>query len=155
MKFVTLRRYTLAFVGIALLCSPLCQAGPYSDDLARCLVDKTTKDDRVALIRWLFSAASRHPAVGAIAKVSAEQLDESNKVVGALLMKLLTDSCKAEAQRALQYEGPVTLQLSFQTLGQVAGRELFASPEVSGAMTGLKKYVDNEKLKALVAQAGH
>jgi hypothetical protein len=139
----------LACVGTASIWTSMAAAGPYSDDLAKCLVKSTTKEDRVSLIRWLFAAASRHPAVSSIAKVSAAQLDEANKTIGELTMKLLTDSCKAEAQKAIQYEGLATLQLSFQVLGQVAGQELFASPEVAAGMAGLQKYLDGNQLKAL------
>jgi hypothetical protein len=57
--------------------------------------------------------------------------------------------CKDEAQKAIQYEGLATLQLSFQVLGQVAGRELFTSPEVASGMAGLQKYLDSDQLKAL------
>ena len=34
---------------------------------------------------------------------------------------------------ALQYEGASTLETSFMILGQVAGQELFSSPEVAAA----------------------
>jgi hypothetical protein len=36
-------------------------------------------------------------------------------------------------------------------LGKVAGQELFASPEVSGNLKGLAKYIDGEKIKALAS----
>jgi hypothetical protein len=49
----------LAFVGTASIWTSMAAAGPYSDDLAKCLVKSTTKEDRVSLIRWLFAAASR------------------------------------------------------------------------------------------------
>ena len=66
-----------------------------------------------------------------------------------LVMKLLTESCKAQAQKALQTEGPGTMQFAFEVLGKVAGQELFSSPEVAGNLKGLAKYIDPEKIKAL------
>ncbi len=66
------------------------------------------------------------------------------------MMRLLTESCKAEAQKALQYEGAITMQLSFQILGQVAGQEMMSSAEVVAGMPGLKKYVDENRLKELM-----
>lgn len=139
----------LAFISAASMWTSVAAAGPYSDDLAKCLVKSTTQEDRVSLIKWLFAAASRHPAVSSIANVSPAQLDEANKTIGALTMRLLTDSCRDEAQKAIQYEGLVTLQLSFQVLGQVAGQELFRSPEVASSMAGLQKYLNSDQLKAL------
>jgi hypothetical protein len=123
-------------------------AGLYADDLSRCLVEKTTSEDRHALVKWIFAAAAAHPMVASVVKVSSEQMDASNKVVGALFMRLLTDSCVEQAKKAVQYEGPAVMQLSFQVLGQVASSELFSSPEVMTVIAGLQKYVDAEKLQS-------
>jgi len=38
-----------------------------------------------------------------------------------------------------------------EVLGQVAGQELFSSPEVASGMAGLQKYLDADQLKALAA----
>ena len=124
-------------------------AGVYADDLSRCLVESTSKEDRLALVRWLFTAATAHPAVADIAKVSPEQLDQASKATGDLFMKLLTESCVVQAKKAVEYEGPATFAVSFQVLGQVAGAELFSSPEVNAAMSRLEKYTDKTKLEAL------
>jgi hypothetical protein len=124
-------------------------AGIYADDLSRCLIENSSKEDRLALVRWLFTAATAHPAVADVAKVSPEQLDQANKTTADLFMRLLTDSCVAQAKKAVEYEGPATFAVSFQVLGQVAGAELFGSPEVNAAMAGLEKYTDKTKLEAL------
>lgn len=142
------------YVGLLLALSLVgpAQAGVYTDDLSRCLVEKTDGEDRIALVRWMFSAAAAHPAVASIAAITPEQMDASNKAIADLFMTLLTDVCREQAVKALEYEGPATIQLSFQVLGQVAGTELFASPEVAQAMAGLDKYTDREKLEALTTQ---
>ena len=127
-------------------------AGPYTDELSKCLVDSTSVQDRIDLVKWMFSAASLHPAVQSISSVTAEQLDDANKVVADLVVNLLTESCKQETENALKYEGDVTIEASFRVLGQVAGRELFSSPEVAEAMTGLEKHLDEDKLKTLVTE---
>lgn len=124
-------------------------AGTYTNHLSECLVESTSTRDRIALVKWMFSAASLHPAVKPIALVSEQQLDEANKNAAHLFTKLLTDSCKQETQKALKFEGNLTLQASFEVLGQIAGRELFSSPEVNAAMSGMEKYLDQEKLNSL------
>jgi hypothetical protein len=111
----------LAFAGTASIWTSMAAAGPYSEDLAKCLVKSTTKEDRVSLIRWLFAAASRHPAVSSIAKVSAAQLDEANKTIGELTMKLLTDSCKAEARQGNSVRGPRHLTVELPGPGPGCG----------------------------------
>lgn len=140
---------TIPVLALMALLSPAAHAGPFGDDLARCLVDSTTMDDRAALVRWMFAAASAHPAVASIAAVSPEDLDKANAATGNLIMKLLTETCRERAQKAVTYEGAATIQMSFQVLGQVAAGELFSSPEVTKAMSGLEKYVDSKKLEAL------
>ncbi len=124
-------------------------AGPYTDDLSKCLVESTTQDDRVDLVRWMFAAASAHPAVQSFVSVSEEQLEEANKTMAALIERLLTESCKDITTKAMKYEGATTLQASFQVLGQVAGQELFSSPEVSAALSGMEEHFDLEALQAL------
>ena len=142
-------KYKQVVLTFALLLSFSAHAGPYSDDLAKCLVESTTKDDRTSLVRWMFMGAAAHPAVASIASVSTQDLDKANAATGALFMKLLTVSCKDKAKKALAYEGSATIQLSFQVLGQVAAAELFSSPEVKQAMSGLEKHIDTKKLEEL------
>jgi len=137
---------------LALPVSLAAYASPYADELGKCLVDATTKEDRTALVRWMFAAAAAHPAVAAIANVSPKVMEDANATTGALITRLLTESCKDQAKKALNYEGPLTLQLSFQVLGQVAATELFTSPQVKQAMSGLQKTVDKKKLEELKSQ---
>lgn len=76
---------------------------------------------------------------------------DANASTGALVMRLLTDSCKEKTKKALKYEGPATIQLSFQVLGQVAAGELFSSPEVQKAISGMQGHIDKTKLDELKA----
>lgn len=135
---------------VLILLVGISNAGPYTDDLSKCLIESTSPQDRIELVQWMFSAASQHPAVKNMCSVSEEQSDEMNKKTAALFMKLLTESCREQTQNALKYEGETTLSQSFNVLGQVAGKELFASPEVSNNLAGFKNYLDMEKLKQIV-----
>lgn len=123
--------------------------GPYTDDLSKCLVESTTAQDRADLVKWMFAAASAHPTVRPLSAVTDEQLQAANKQMGELLTRLLTKSCAVQAKKALKFEGTDTFQASFQVLGQVAGRELFGSPEVAKTLGGLEEYIDTDALKAL------
>lgn len=123
-------------------------AGPYTDDLSKCIIESTTLSDRTAFVRWMFFAASLHPAVKSISAVSQGQLDAANKQTAELIMKLLTESCPQKVEKALKYEGKSAFETSFAVLGQLAGQELFSSPEVTAGMEGLTKYLDAERLKS-------
>jgi len=84
-----------------------------------------------------------------MSSVTESQLDSANKIVADLMTKLLTVSCRAETEAALQYEGKSTIEVGFGVLGQVAGKELFSSPEVAEGLAGLEKHVDTEALSSL------
>lgn len=141
----------LLLLPLALL-APAASAGPFTDDLARCLVSQTTAGDRTNLVRWLFAAISKHPAVATMSSVSDPDIERSTADVGALMMRLLTDSCRDRAKSAIKYEGPAAIQLSFQVLGQAAAAETFSNPEVAKVMAGLQKHADSKKLEALTQE---
>ena len=124
-------------------------AGPYADDLSRCLVESTSSNDRAAFVRWMFAAGSAHPAVQDIANVSPEALESANKGMADMFMRLMTELCRDESKNAFKYEGQIAFQLAFKTLGEVAGTELFGSPEVTAAMGGFESHLDSAKLEQL------
>ncbi len=124
-------------------------AGPYADDLGKCLVRSTSDEAKTSFVKWMFAAAALHPAVKPIASVSDAQRRELNKSTAALFERLLTQACRSEAQQALKYEGPGTIGAAFQVLGQVAARGLFSDPTVAGGIADVEKYFDAEKMKAV------
>ena len=145
------------FVGVALslagLPSDRAVAGVYSDELAKCLVRSTTDADKTYLMRWLFASMAVHPAVRSITSVSDAERTELNKNAAKLFERLITETCKTQTQEAVKYEGPATLQSSFEVLGQVAGRGLMSDPGVSKSMAEFANYLDKQKLDRVFAPA--
>ncbi len=139
-------------VSTLLMLSNAVSAGPYTDDLGKCLVASTTPSDRVALARWMFIGFAAHPSVAPISAVKPGDIDSANAEIGGLFMKLLTESCREKTKVALKFEGPAAIQLGFQTLGQVAGMELASSPSVQARLSGIKSHVDDDKIKQLIAE---
>jgi len=117
-------------------------AGPYTDDLAKCLVESTTDSDRAGLVRWMFAALSRHPDVRSLAAVTDEQLDQANAQVAGLFTRLITRDCRETTIKAMRYEGADTIGNSFKVLGEVAAMGLMGHSEVQGAIAGLQEHVD-------------
>jgi hypothetical protein len=124
-------------------------AGTYTDGLSRCLVEKSSAEDKNVLVRWIFVAMAQHPSVASMTKITAAEVESNNKGAGELFMRLLTETCADEAKKAMKYEGAAALQQAFQVLGQVAGRDLMSAPEVATMMAGLSKHVDEKKIEAL------
>ncbi len=134
-------------VGIILLSSLNANAGVYSDDLTRCLIEASTPEETIDFVKWMFGSMSLHPAVKSMSSVTKEQLETSNKIMAELIIKFLTEDCKEQAFKAWKYEGETALLSSFRVFGQVAAKELFSNPAVSAGMEGMEKYFDIEKLE--------
>jgi hypothetical protein len=124
-------------------------AGLYTDDMSRCLVEASSKEDKATLMRWMFVALSQNPSISSLSSATAADVEKSNAAVGALFMRLLTVDCAEKTKKAIKYEGGAAIQASFEVLGRVASSELFTDPKVNAVMAGLDKYVDKKKLDAL------
>jgi len=125
-------------------------AGPYSDDLAKCLVSSTSADDKSTLVKWVFSIASLHPALGSVSAVTASQRTQTDKDVAALFEALLTQRCKKQTQEAVRYEGETTIGTAFEVLGQAAMMELFADPAVAKGLGSFTEHMDPKKLDRIL-----
>jgi hypothetical protein len=147
-----MKRWTFGALVATLICTPnLVAAGPFADDMAKCMVNSTSPQDRTLFVRWIFTVIALHPALSSMSTVTAKQREDITKDAGALLQRLLLDSCKSQTQLALRNEGTQTIQYAFQVLGQVATQGLFTDSHVTEGAKELAKYVDEDKLKALAA----
>ena len=125
-------------------------AGPYGDDLSKCLVKSSSDADKNLLIKWLFAGVTLHSELKGMSSVSDAQREELSKAIAKVVERLLTDSCKTELQAAVKYEGRTTLVGSFQVLGQVAAMGMFSDQNVSAFMSGFVNHLDKEKLEKVI-----
>ncbi len=139
-------------LALSLTISSFSQAGVYSDDLSRCLVESSTPSDKSKLVKWMFTSMALHPDVASMSSVTSQQRESANKDAAEMFTKLMTETCVTQAKKAIQYEGPHAIQQGFTVFGQVAGQELFTNPNVAQALAGLEKYMDNDKLATLGMQ---
>jgi hypothetical protein len=117
--------------------------------MGKCLVGAASEDDKITLVRWIFSSVTLHPAASSISALTPEQREQINKVTAELIERLLTVSCKKETSEALRFEGPIAMQLSFQILGQVASTSMMTHPTVGAGFAQLGKYLDEKKIMEL------
>ena len=147
--------YSKAIFGGSLIALALCagpaRAGVYSDDLGKCLVESSTAEDKRQLIQWIFFAIALNPDIKSYADITREQRDQANKGMARLFEKLLGESCLKQARQAVNYEGPSAFTDSFRLLGQVAGQEIFASPEVAA---GTAEYASELHVEELQEKLG-
>ena len=124
-------------------------AGPYSDEMAKCLVESTSDEEKNQLVKWIFSAASLHPSLTSISSITPSDREAATKTTAELFMKLLTDTCREQTKKAIKYEGPQSIGFGFEVLGRVAAQGLFSSPAVANEIASLDNYVDKQKLEEL------
>jgi hypothetical protein len=110
--------------------------------LGQCLADNTSGRDRKDLARWVFLSMAAHPEIKELSKATATDADGASKTTGALITRLLTQSCAKEARLAMTAGGTNALQLAFQTLGQLAMQELMSDGNVARSMGAIERHVD-------------
>jgi hypothetical protein len=149
MKTVSVSILSVALLAGATLMPRPALAGPYTDDLSKCLVAQTTSDDKATLMTWIFSAISLNPGISKMANITPAQRHKINAEMARLFETLMTERCRAESQQAYKFEGESSIEAGFSVLGQVAGRELFNSPEVTGGMSELDTLIDKKKMESV------
>jgi hypothetical protein len=122
-------------------------AGVYGDDLGKCMVNASTAQQKQQLVQWIFFAISLNPAIKPYANITPTQRDAANKDIAGLFEKLLGETCNKEAREAIKYEGVAAFSESFRLFGQVAGQEIFASPEVSAGAAEYTRHLDVDGLQ--------
>lgn len=128
-------------------------AGPYGDDLSKCLVKSTSSEDKSQLVEWIFFSIALNPRVSALTSIPDAKRDEANAKTGELFTRLIADSCKAETQQAVKYEGTAAISGAFQLLGQVAAQEIFADPAVVKGTEAFAKYIDSDRIEKALGAA--
>ena len=122
-------------------------AGPFGDEMAKCLVQSTNSKDNISLVRWIVRVYGEHPDSNDFINLSIKDKEKIDKEIAALFNRLLLEDCKKETKMALNYEGDQVLFTAFQIMGQVAGRELNKEKNVAEAINKFLNYIDTEKLE--------
>ena len=124
-------------------------AGPFGDEMAKCLVESTNSKDNISLVRWIVRVYGEHPDSNDFINLSIKDKEKIDKEIAALFNRLLLEDCKKETKMALNYEGDQVLFTAFQIMGQVAGRELNKEKNVAEAINKFLNYIDTEKFEYL------
>lgn len=122
-------------------------AGPATAAFATCLADNTTGKDRKELAKWVFVSISSHPDLHQLSAVTPAAHKQVNQTMGALLTRLVTESCAQEARAAVQQDGNQSFEQAFTSLGRLAMQELMTNREVAANINGFVDYMDKEKFQ--------
>ncbi len=69
---------TVFFIGLNFL-SNNAIAGIYTNQLAKCMIDSTSVNDRNLLVKWVFTAITLHPVLEPISAVTPEYRNKADK----------------------------------------------------------------------------
>lgn len=125
------------------------QAGPATDALGTCLSDNTTGKERKDLARWVFIGMSSHPDMQTLSRVTETNREELDRMMAAVVTRLMTENCRAQARLAMETEGAVSLQTAFGAIGKLAMQELMSNPNVNASFGNYAKYLDTNKINAV------
>ena len=142
--------FAAIFFGSAIMLTNA-SATPVSDALGACMADRTTGKDRKDLARWIFVIMSVHPALQDISKVSNNDMNDADKLLGALVTKLLTEDCAPQAKKAME-EGTESFKSAFAVVGQLAMQELMNDQGVKTSLAGFTNYINKEKMNAVFSK---
>jgi hypothetical protein len=134
------------------LCPPA-HAGIYADDLSKCLVKNTSSADKSALVQWMFFAMALNHNVASLTAIPEAKRVETDENTAALFERLLTDSCAAETQDAVKYEGSGAISESFKLLGEVATQEMLTDPAVAKGISNFAQYLDKDRINKIFGKS--
>ena len=124
-------------------------AGPFGDEMARCLVSSTNNRDRNKLIKWIFRVYGDHPEVSYMVDLSDREKNIIDKDVADIFTRLLSEDCIDETKKAKKYEGDNALVTAFEVLGKVAANGISKNPNVERSIGKFTELIDIKKVDYL------
>ena len=124
-------------------------AGPFGDEVARCLVTSTNNRDKTKLVKWIFRVYGDHPEVSYMVDLSDREKKVIDKDVAEIFTRLLSKDCRDETKKALYYEGDNVMSTAFSILGQAAAKGFNDDPTVKRSINKFTEFIDTEKLNYL------
>ena len=117
-------------------------AGPFTDDFAKCLVTKTTAQEKTDLVKWIYVTISFHPQLSQMSNLTAEDVEMANIRVADYMTSVFAYKCNDELNQAIKYEGEESVFYAFELLGELAMGELMQDQGVTAASELFIQYVD-------------
>ncbi|ESQ75949.1 hypothetical protein [Asticcacaulis sp. AC402] len=155
MKISTTALTVAMAVALTLPLAAPSHAGPASEALSRCLIQKSTKTDRANLARWIFGVIARHPSVSDLSAMTDAKYEKVNRAAGDVFTRLMAVDCAAESAEALRAESSDGFGQAFKSLGELAMTELMGDPAVQSGSSDLVKYIDlNAFAQAIISNGG-
>ena len=138
--------YCVFSILLSILISPASlNASQEAQNLGACLTDSMNGKERKNLAKWIYLGMSTHSVIKPFSNVSQKDIDNSNKYVGSLITRLITEDCPKAAKLAHEKGGSAAFEYAFRVVGEVAMKELMTEPAVSQSLGAFEKHLDHKK----------
>ena len=136
---------------VSLIVSSGIQANSATGVFASCMVDNLNGKERKNLAKWIFFSIAAHPEIKMYSSATQTDLSESDKYIGSLITRLLTENCPNELKAANKVD-PQAIEKGFELVGQVAMQELMNNQEVMTTLTKYVEFTDQNKINKVLTE---
>ncbi|MFM5924613.1 MAG: hypothetical protein ACKOPG_10570 [Novosphingobium sp.] len=113
-----------------------------ADALGKCMVAKSTGEDRLVVVRWTLTSIASSPQAADVVSVRPGKKDESDRKIAALFTRLMTVDCRAETTALMATRDSSAFGRASGPLGRVAIQELLTDPTAAAAMGAFVRYLN-------------
>ena len=126
-------------------------SGPFSDEFSRCIVTKTTSQEKTDLVKWIYVIISFHPQLKEMSGITSDDVEMANIRVADYMTNVFAYKCKDEMMDAIEYEGEESAMEAFKLLGEIAMMEIMSEQNVSYASELFIQYLDEQFFEDIFA----
>ena len=124
--------------------SYLTYSGPFSDEFSRCIVTKTTSQEKTDLVKWIYVTISFHPQLKGMSNITSDDVEIANIRVADYMTNVFAYKCNDEMMDAIKFEGEESAMQAFKLLGEIAMMEIMGEQNVSFASELFIQYLDEQ-----------
>jgi len=128
-------------------------SGPFTDEFSRCIVTKTTSQEKTDLVKWIYVTISFHPQLSDMSNLSSEDVEMVNIRVADYMTNVFAYKCNKELIEAIKYEGENSVVTAFELLGEIAISEIMVDEGVSIASEFFTQYLDESVIAEALSEA--
>ena len=139
----------LSLMPVAAKAQTLATPNAASLALGKCLVGKSSGDDRILIARWMGASIAMSPAMKDVVMVDAEAKDAIDREMAVTFTRLMTEECRAEMGALVKAQDAAGIQAASGMLGQMAMQELLRDPATMQALIAYAKYIDSAAMQKL------
>ena len=118
------------------------------------MIQKTSDADKTSLMRWMFAAVTKDPALASMTTLTDADREKINRTMAGIYNRLMLIDCRSQTVAALKNEGAQAFHQSGEALGEAAVNRLMNSPAADEELSKFADYMDKKAWQALGKEAG-